>query len=413
MMRVVHERCCGLDVHKKTVVACILILLATGEVQRSIRTFSTMTAGLLALSDWLESMSITVIAMESTGIYWRPVFNLLEEGRTIILVNAQHIKAVPGRKTDSKDSEWLADLLRHGLLQASFIPPAPIRELRDLTRYRKTLVQERAQEVNRLHKVLETANVKLAAVATDVLGKSGRAMLEAIMSGTTDAEILAELAYGKLRKKLPQLQEALDGRVQAHHRILLKHILAHIAFLEETLEQLQHDIEERLCPFEEAMTLLMSLPGIQALAAATILGEIGVDMTRFPSANHLASWAGVCPGNKQSGGKRLSGRVTPGNATLKALLIEVVWVISHMKENSLSAQYHRLVRRLGKKKAAMAVAHSVLVIIYHVLSTKKPYSDLGADYFDKLDTTRITRRSVQRLEALGYQVTLTPKEVAS
>jgi transposase len=285
-MRVVHERCCGLDVHKKTVVACILITQATGEVQHHIRTFSTMTAGLLALSDWLESMDVVVVALESTGVYWRPVFNLLEEGRTIILVNAQHMKAVPGRKTDIKDSEWIADLLRHGLLQASFIPPAPIRELRDLARYRKTLVQERAQEVNRLHKVLETANVKLTAVATDVLGKSGRAMLEALVKGTTDAETLADLALGKLRKKLPELQQALEGRVQTHHRTLLKHILAHIDFLERRLEELLHDIEELLPPYEEALALLMSIPGIQTIAAATILAEIGDDMTRFPSDKH-------------------------------------------------------------------------------------------------------------------------------
>ena len=411
-MQVVHERCCGLDVHKKTVVACILITLANGEVQRHIRTFSTMTAGLLALSDWLESLAVTVIAMESTGMYWRPVFNLLEEGRSVILVNAQHMKAIPGRKTDMKDSEWLADLLRHGLLKASFIPPAPVRELRDLTRYRKTLVQERAQEVNRLHKVLETANVKLTAVATDVLGKSGRAMLEALVKGATDPEILAELARGRLRQKLPQLQEALDGRVEPHHRLLLKHILAHIAFLEETLEQLQRDIEERLHPFEEAMTLLMSIPGIQALAAATIVGEIGDDMTRFPSAKHLVSWAGVCPGNKQSGGKRRSSKTSRGNATLRAMLAEVVWVLSHMKENYLSAQYHRLARRLGKKKAVMAVSHSLLVIIYQILSSKQPYSDLGADYFEQRDSARLTQRSVRQLEALGYAVTLVPKEVA-
>jgi transposase len=411
-MQVVYERCCGLDVHKKTVVACILIAQASGEVQRHIRTFSTMTVGLLALSDWLESLSVTVIAMESTGVYWRPVFNLLEEGRTVILVNAQHMKAIPGRKTDIKDSEWLADLLRHGLLKASFIPPAPIRELRDLTRYRKTLVQERADEVNRLHKVLETANVKLTAVATDVLGKSGRAMLDALVKGTTDPEILAELARGRLRQKLPQLQEALDGRVEAHHRLLLKHILAHVAFLEQTLETLQQEIEERLEPYEDAMGLLMSIPAIAELAAATILGEIGDDMSRFPSAKHLASWAGVCPGNKQSGGKRLNGKTTKGNNTLRAILAEVVWVLSHMKDNYLSAQYHRLARRLGKKKAVVAVAHSLLVIIYHILSTKKPYHDLGADYFEQRDSTRLTHRSVRQLEALGYTVTLIPKEVA-
>ncbi len=408
-MQVVYERCCGLDVHKKTVVACVLVTETGGQMLRHIRTFSTMTAGLLALADWLESMSITVVALESTGVYWRPVFHLIEEGRTIILVNAQHMKAVPGRKTDVKDAEWLADLLRHGLLKASFIPPAPIRELRDLTRYRKTLVQERAQEVNRIQKVLEMANVKLSSVATDVLGKSGRAMLQAIIEGTTDAQVLANLARGLLRKKLPQLQQALDGRVQPHHRILLQHLLAHIAFLEQALEQLQQEIEQRLPPFQEEIRLLMSIPGIAALSAAGILAEIGTDMSRFPSAKHLASWAGVCPGNKQSGGKRLSGKTRKGNVTLRALLAEVVWVISHTKDNYLSAQYHRLARRIGKNKAAMAVAHSVLVIIYHVLRTGEPYSDLGADYFQKQDAKRLAQRSLRQLEALGYEVTLTPK----
>jgi transposase len=411
-MRVVYERCCGLDIHKKTVVACVLITPETGEVQRHLRIFSTMTAGLLALADWLDGLQISVVAMESTGIYWRPVFNLLEEGRTIILVNAQHMKAVPGRKTDIKDSEWIADLLRHGLLRASFIPPAPIRELRDLTRYRKTLIQERTQEINRLQKVLETANVKLAAVVSDVLGKSGQAMLDALVRGTTDAEVLADLALGRLRKKLPELREALDGRVQSHHRLLLKHILAHIHFIETTLEQLQVEIEERLNPFEEAMELLMSIPGIQASAATAILAEIGEDMTRFPSDKHLASWAGVCPGNKQSGGKRLSGKITKGNTMLRAILAEVAWVLSHMKDNYLSARYHLLARRLGKNKAAMALAHRLLVIIYHVLSTRKPYHELGADYFEQRDRTRLTQRSVRQLEALGYTVTLASQESA-
>ncbi len=263
--------------------------------------------------------------------------------------------------------------------------------------------------MNRIQKVLEMANVKLSSVATDVLGKSGRDMLQAIIEGTTDAQVLADLARGLLRKKLPQLQEALEGRVQTHHRILLKHLLAHVEFLEQALEQLQQEIEQRLSPFEEEMRLLMSIPGVAALSAAAILGEIRTDMSRFPSAKHLASWAAVCPGNKQSGGKRLSGKMRKGNATLRATLAEVVWVISHMKDNYLAAQYHRLARRIGKNKAAMAVAHSVLVIIYHVLRTRKPYSDLGADYFQKQDTQRLTQRSLRQLEALGYEVTLTPK----
>ncbi|MFL5690323.1 MAG: IS110 family transposase [Ktedonobacteraceae bacterium] len=410
-MQVLYERCCGLDVHKNTVVGCILLTQSNGQVQKCVQTFAATTSGLLALADWLTSLQVTHIALESTGIFWRPVFNVVEEGHTIILVNAQHMKAVPGRKTDVKDSEWLADLLRHGLLKASFIPTKPTRDLRDLVRYRKTLVYERTQEINRLHKVLETANIKLSSVVTDVLGKSGRSMLSALIDGVSDAEALADLARGSLRKKLPQLQEALQGRVEAHHRVLLQHLFAHIAFLENTIEHLQLDIEQRLSPFEEAMQLLLSIPGIQEITAAAILGEIGCDMSRFPSAKHLASWAGVCPGNKQSGGKRLSGKPTKGNPRLRAALAEGVWSISHKKDNYLSAQYHRFARRLGKPKAVMAVAHSVLVIIYHVLSDKQPYRDLGTEYFDSLDKERLARQSVRRLEALGFAVTVTTQEV--
>lgn len=336
----------------------------------------------------------------------------LEEGRNILLVNPQHIKAVPGRKTDVKDSEWLADLHRHGLLKASFIPPKPIRELRELTRYRKTLVQERAQEVNRLQKVLEGANVKLAAVATDVLGKSGRQMLEALSGGEVDAQALSELARGRLRAKLPQLRQALEGRVEPHHRFLLERILAHIDFLEASLQQVQQEIEQRLAPFEEAIALLESIVGIDLIAAIAIVAEIGIDMSRFPTHKHLASWAGVCPGNKQSGGKRLSGATTAGNPYLRAILGEVAWAIAHTKDNYLCAQYHRIARWRGKHKAIMAIAHTVLVIIYYVLRDKKPYTNLGADYFDQLDRTRVQLHHVRRLEQLGYEVTLTPKQVA-
>jgi transposase len=312
-----------------------------------------------------------------------------------------------------KDSEWLADLLRHGLLKASFIPTKPTRDLRDLVRYRKTLVYERAQEVNRLQKVLETANIKLASVVSDVLGKSGRSMLAALIEGVSDAEALANLARGSLRSKLPQLQETLQGQVELHHRVLLQHLFAHITFLEDTIQRLQYDIEQRLSPFEEAMPLLLSIPGIQAITAAAVVGEIGPDMSRFPSAKHLASWAGVCPGNKQSGGKRLSGKTTKANPRLRAALAEGVWSISHMKDNDLSAQYHRLARRLGKQKAVIAVAHSVLVIVYHVLRDKKPYSDLRANSFDTLDKERLARQSIRRLEALGYAVTLATQEVVA
>jgi len=291
------------------------------------------------------------------------------------------------------------------------VPPKPIRELRELTRYRKTLIQERAQEINRLQKVLEGANLKLAAVATDVLGKRGRDMLEAVVGGEQDAEVLAELARSKLRAKLPALRQALAGRVQPHHRFLLERMLAHIDFLEESIAHIQQQVAQRLDPYEEAMTLLQNIPGIQEVAAA-IISEIGVEMERFPSAKHLASWALVCPGNKQSGGKRRSSATRTGNTYLRAMLGEVAWIISRMKDNYLAAQYHRVARRRGREKAIVAVSHSLLVIIYHVLREKKPYTDLGADYFDKLDTARIERHHVRRLEQLGYTVTLTPAHAA-
>ena len=412
-MQVLHERCCGLDVHKKTISACVLVTRADGKVQRRLRTFGTMTADLLALSDWLAELEVAQIALESTGVYWRPVFNILEaEGRTITLVNPQHMRAVPGRKTDLKDSEWLADLLRHGLLAGSFIPPTPVRELRELTRYRKTLVQQRAEEVNRVQKVLEGANLKLAAVATDVLGVSGRAMLTALLAGQEDPQALAELARGRLRAKLPELRRALEGRVRPHHRVLLAQLLAHIEFLEGAIAELQAEIERALAPFDEAVERLQTIPGVGPVAAAAIVAEIGVDMGRFPSAKHLASWAGVCPGNRQSAGKQLSGRPSGGDRWLRGVLGEVAWSIARSKGSYLHAQYHRLARRRGKHTAAMAVAHSVLVIIYHLLRDQRPSADLGPDYFDRLDTARIQQHHVHRLEQLGYTVTLQPTEAA-
>jgi transposase len=316
---------------------------------------------------------------------------------------------VPGRKTDVRDAEWLADLLRHGLLTPSFIPPAPIRELRELTRYRKTLVEERAQEVNRLHKVLETANLKLSVVATDVLGVSGRQMLAALLGGEQRPDVLADLAKGRLRAKLPELRRALEGRVQPHHRLLIERILAHIDFLEESIAAVQAAVDRCLDPFQAAVDLLQTIPGVGEVAAATIVAEIGTDMRRFPSSKHLASWAGLCPGNHESAGKRTSGKPTGGDTWLKAVLGEVAWGISRLREHTyLSAQYHRIARRRGKKKAVVAVAHSVLVIAYHLLATKQPYRDLGADYFDKLDKARIERHHVNRLKALGYEVELKP-----
>lgn len=408
-MRVVHERCVGLDVHKKTVVACVLITDEDGRVHKQVRTFSTMTGDLLALSDWLEGLGVTHIAMESTGVYWRPVYNLLEgEDCTVILVNAQHIKAVPGRKTDVKDAEWIADLLRHGLLRASFIPPAPIRTLRELTRYRKSLMKDRTQEVNRLHKVLETANLKLGMVATDILGVSGRDMIEAMMGGEQDPEVLADLARGKLRKKLPELRRALEGRLLAHQRVLIGQILAHIDFLEGSIERLQAEIDQALAPFEGEMELLQTIPGVGQTVAAAIVAEIGVDMERFPSAKHLAKWAGLCPGNRTSGGKRLGGKPAGGDTWLKAALGEAAWAVARSRGNYLSAQFHRICKRRGKYKAIVAVAHSILVIAYSVLKNKRPYTDLGADYFDTLDKARIERHHVNRLRALGYEVELKP-----
>lgn len=409
-MQIVHERCCGLDVHKKSVVACILITHEDGTVQREIRTYTTMTADLLMLRDWLESLDVQQVAMESTGVFWQPIYNILEdEGRTILLVNAQHMKAVPGHKTDVKDSEWLADLLRHGLLKASFIPPAPIRELRELTRYRKTLVQERASEINRLQKVLESANLKLAAVATDILGKSGRDMLDALANGQEDPEVLAALARGRLRPKIPELQRALQGCVKPHHRFLIEQILSHIDFLDQAIAKVYQEVECCLAPFSEAVTLLKSIPCINAIAAAIIVAEIGTDMSRFPSAKHLASWAGVCPGNRQSGGKRLNGTATKGDVWLRAVLGEIAVSMARSRGTYLHAQYHRIARRRGKHKAVWAVAHSIIVIIYHILATKQSSQDLGEDYFHRLEAPRLQRHHVRQLEQLGYSVTLSPR----
>lgn len=405
-LQVLYERCCGLDIHKKTVVACLLLTAASGQASHQVRTFATTTAGLRALADWLASQSVTHVAMESTGIFWRPIFNVLEGRFEVILVNAQHMKAVPGHKTDVKDSQWIADLLCHGLLSASFIPPKPIRDLRDLVRARKTLVQQRAQAILRVQKVLETANIKLSSVATDVLGVSGRAMLEAMVAGVSDAEQLAELAQKRLRAKLPQLREALEGRVEQTHRQLLRQLLEQIDFLQRQIEQLSADLEPHLVPYESQLKRLMQLPGIGRTAASAILAEIGTDMSRFPSAKHLASWAGVAPGNRQSGGKRLHARTNKGNRQVRAVLAEVVWVISHTKGNYLSAQYHRLARRIGKKRAIVAVSHSVLGIIYHLLRTNQDYHDLGPEFFATLDTERQRDTAVRRLQALGYTVTL-------
>jgi len=412
-MQVLYARCAGLDVHQETVVACVLVTRPLGKVQRQVRTFRTMTADLVALSKWLCEQQVEQVAMESTGVFWWPIYNILEEGgHSLLLVNPQHTKALPGRKTDVKDSEWLADLLRHGLLRGSFIPPATIRELREVTRYRKTLVQERAQESTRLQKVLESANIKLAVVATDILGVSGQAMLHALADGEDDAAALANLARGKLIKKLDALRAALEGRVKPHHRLLIRAILRHISYLTSTIDHLDAEIAAALAPLEGTALLLRTIPAIGPTAAAAILAEIGTDMSRFPSAKHLASWAGLCPGNRQSGGKRLSGVTTHGNVWLRGILGEVAWAAIRKKGTSFGARYRRLARRVGKQKAVVAVMHHLLVVIYQVLATGRPYQELGPDYFRPGDPHRRQRRLVQGLEALGYSVTLAPKDAA-
>ena len=411
-MRVMYERCAGIDVHKRTVVVTVVLTGMEGHAQKQTRTFGTMTADLLALAEWLEEERVTHVALESTGVYWWPVYNLLEAGCSILLVNPQHMKTVPGRKTDVKDSEWLADLLRHGLLQASFIPPAPIRALRELTRYRKTLIRERVQQANRLQKVLESANIKLAAVASDVLGMSAREMLEALLAGEEDVAAIADLARRQLRRKIPELKQALEGRLLPQHRFLLRSILAHVDFLDAAIVRVQAEMEQHLVPYQEALRLVQTIPGVNETAAAAILAEIGTDMSRFPSAGHLASWAGVCPGNKQSGGKRLKEATTKGSPWLRAILGEVVFAIAHTRDNYLVTQYRRLAKRRGTYRALVAVAHTLLVVIYHMLRDRRPYADLGADYFDRLDAVRLERHHVRRLEQLGYTVTLTPADVA-
>jgi transposase len=400
------ERVCGLDVHKQTVAACVRVPGSKGAREQHVRTFGTTAAELLALRDWLEAHEVTHVAMESTGVYWKPIYYVLEERFTCLLVNAAHVKQVPGRKTDVQDCVWIAQLLEHGLLRGSFVPPAPIRELRDLTRYRKVLIQDRTREANRLHKLLEDAGIKLASVATDILGVSGRAMLEALVRGTTDPEVLAELARGKLRAKLPALRQALRGQFRPHHAFLVSQLLAHLDYVDETITTLSGRIEEVIVPFADELARLDTIHGVGRRTAEVLIAELGVDMTQFPSDRHLASWAGLCPGNNESAGKHRSGKTRRGNRWLRAALTEAALAAIRTSNSAFTASYRRIMRHRGHKKAVLAVAHAMLVTAYHLLARQTPYQELGADYFDRRHGERVTQRAVQLLERQGYRVTL-------
>lgn len=405
-METIVERPAGLDVHKAQVTACVRTPAEGGGRDQHVAEFPTTVQGLLTLRDWLAAHRVSQVTMEATGVYWKPVWAILEDEFECVLVNARHVKQVPGRKTDVSDAAWICQLAEAGLLRASFVPPKPIRALRNLTRYRKTQIQERQREANRLHKALEDTGIKLDCVASDILGKSGRAMLAALIEGTTDPEVLAELAKGRLRAKIPDLREALEGRFDHLHSVWVGAILAHVDFLDEQIAGLSEAIEEQIAPFESAVELLRSIPGVQRRTAEVIIAEIGTDMSRFPSAKHLASWAGQCPGNDQSAGRRRSGRTRKGSKWLDWALEEAALAAVRSKDVYLAAQYQRLRPRRGHKKALGAVKHSILVAVWHMLSTGELYRELGGEYFRRRDPERITKRLVTQLEALGHSVSL-------
>lgn len=444
-MEITHTHCAGLDVHKKTVVACRIVPGENDLPTTEVRTFSTMTPSLQEMAGWLQEGGVTHVAMESTGEYWRPIYNVLEEDFEVLVVNAKHIKLVPGRKTDVKDAQWIAELLQYGLLKGSFIPNRHQRIVKDLTRHRANFIRERTNIGNRIQKTLEDANIKIASVATDIFGVSGRSILSAIVEGDTDPKAMAERAKGRLREKRESLESALTGLVQEHHRVILAELLRQVDSINTSIERLDeaiktacrppHDGEDDtqggvvptppLCDedgvvatdtgplsFAEAVVLLDTIPGIARNGAEVLVGEIGTDMRRFPTAGHLSAWAGVAPGNNTSGGKRLSGRTRHGNKALKKLLVQMAHAAARTRNTYLSDQYHRLAARKGSKRAAVAVAHSILVIAWHMLDRKQPYRELGADYLDKKHSDRTTKACVNRLQRLGFDVTLTPAHEA-
>jgi transposase len=407
-MDVIVERAAALDVHKTQVTACVRVPAPGGAREPRLAEFATTVSGLLTLRDWLAAHRASQVVMEATGVYWKPVWHMLEDDFELMLVNARHVKQVPGRKTDLSDAAWLCQLAEAGLLRASFVPPKPIRDLRQLTRYRKTQIAERQREANRLHKALEDTNIKLDCVATDILGASGRAMLDALVHGTTDPEVLAELAKGRLRQKIPQLKEALEGRFDALHVLLIGAILAHLDFLDEQIQRLSDAIAERLVPFAAAIELLCTIPGVQARTAQTILAEIGADMTVFPSARHLASWAGQCPGNDRSAGRQRSGRTRNGSKWLDQALKDAAMAAIRTKNTYLRALYQRHRSRIGHRRAIGAVKHSILTAAWHMLHNGELYRDAGSNYFNRHDPARATRRLIAQLQRLGHTVTIHP-----
>ena len=403
-MEILYNSCCGIDVHSQKLVAC---LIKNGK--REIRSFSTMTADLLRMLDWLLDNDCSHVAIESTGVYWKPIFNILEGHLEVVLVNARHIKSVPGRKTDVKDSEWLADCLRHGLLQPSFIPPRHIRDLRELTRYRSSLIKERGSVANRIQKIAESGNIKLSEIVSDALGESSKAMLRSLAAGETDTLKMSDLARGRLRRKMPQLQLALEGRLTQAQRWVLAELLTRYEELEAAIkkaeEKIRQQVEDSPDPFVgEAIAYLDTIVGVGEKVAQVIVSEIGVSMEQFPTAEHLASWAGMCPGNNESAGKRKSGKTTKGSKYLRAALVQAAWAASRKKESYLASQFQRLARRRGKKKAAVAVGHSILVIAYHVLKRRESYKELGGDYFERKNVEGRKRRLIRELESLGLRV---------